>query len=110
MLARLTHRSSCPLVIVPSDYVRHRTRRVSVDLEWAGEGSGALSWAEEEALVTGATLDMAGESSAAASPDLLVVDMPAWHWRLGGLTPKDPRPGTSLAGVPVVLVPRSKGH
>jgi nucleotide-binding universal stress UspA family protein len=106
-LARLTHRSSCPLVIVPSDYVRHPTRRVTVALGWGGEGAGALRWALDEAVVTGADLGVVGESSAAASPDLLVVDMPTWHWRRGGLTPRDPRPGTSLASVPLVWVPRS---
>ena len=41
-----------------------------------------------------------------SSADLLVVDMPARHWRRGGLTPRNPSPGASLAGVPVVLIPR----
>lgn len=55
----LTHRFSCPVVVVPSHFVRPEgIGRVVVDLEGAREGLGALRWAVEEAALTGAALDV----------------------------------------------------
>lgn len=62
--ARLTHRLWCPLVTVPSDYLPHRTRHLLVDLDGAGTGIRALSWAVGEAALTGAALEVVGPVSA----------------------------------------------
>ncbi|MCL2393800.1 MAG: universal stress protein [Acidimicrobiaceae bacterium] len=114
-LLGFTHRFSCPVVVVPSDFVRQRTRRMMVAVGEAGEGAEALRWGVEEAGLTGASVEVvslastpAGEPPTVSGPvDLLVVEMPAGHWRRRCPASKATRHGVLPGNVPVVFVPAS---